>query len=233
MNNNRRSRECVRGWVFSALLVLVGGCCVFGQELEPRAYASIPVGLKALIGVYSISDGSVVFDPTLPIEDVTATVNGTAVGYFQSIDFFGRSGNINFFMPYAWGPMQGLVDKEFTRITRSGLGDPRFRLTFNLIGAPALKPREFAGYKQKTNLGLGFAVVAPLGQYDPNKLINLGANRWAFKPELGLSHRRDRWLLELAGGAWFFSANDQFFGSSKREQDAVSVSYTHLRAHET
>lgn len=200
-------------WVFGGLL--------FGQELEPRAYASAPVGLHVLSATYSISDGSVVMDPTLPVEDVTATVSGTALGYFRGIDFFGRYGNVSFLVPYAWGSLEGLLDKEFTRITRSGLADPRFRLTFNLVGAPALKPREFAGYQQKTNLGLGFTVSAPLGQYDANKLINLGANRWAFKPELGLSHRQEKWLLELAGGAWLFSANNDYLGGLKRTQDPV------------
>jgi hypothetical protein len=117
--------------------------------------------------------------------------------------------------------MQGLVEGDFTRITRSGLGDPRLRFAFNLTGAPALKPAEFVGYRQKTNLGLGFSFAAPLGQYDPDKLINLGTNRWAFKTELGLSHLKGNWLLEAAGGVWFLGANNQFLGESKREQDPV------------
>jgi hypothetical protein len=160
-------------------------------------------------------------DPTLPVEDVTAGVNGTALGYFQSFGFFGRFANIGLSVPYAWGSMQGLVEGEFTRITRSGLGDPRLRFAFNLVGAPALKPAEFADYRQKTNLGLSFSFAAPLGQYDPNKLINLGTNRWAFKPELGVSHLKGRWLLEAAGGVWFFGDNNRFLGTSSREQDAV------------
>jgi hypothetical protein len=192
-----------------------------GQELEPRAYASAPVGVHAVLGVYSRSEGSVLLDPTLPVEDVTATINGTALGYFQSFGFIGRFANIGLSVPYAWGSMQGLVEGEFTRITRSGLGDPRLRFAFNLTGAPALKPADFAKYRQTTNLGLGLSLSAPFGQYDPNKLINLGTNRWAFKPELGLSHLRGRWLVEAAAGVWFFGANNRFLGESRREQDPV------------
>jgi hypothetical protein len=162
---------------------------------------------------------------------VTAKISGVGVGYFQSLDLFGHYGNITLSIPYAWGPIRGLVDKEPTRITRSGLGDPRLRLTVNLAGAPALSPREFAGYQQKTNLGLGFVLSAPLGQYDLDKLLNLGANRWAFKPELGVSHRRGPWLIEGAGGVWLFGANNRFMGTSKREQDPVVALQGHVIYH--
>jgi len=87
---------------------------VLGQELEPRAYASAPVGVHAVLGIYSRSDGSVLLDPTLPAEDVTAAVNATALGYFHSLDFFGRFANIGLTMPYAWGSMEGLWLGDFT-----------------------------------------------------------------------------------------------------------------------
>lgn len=206
------------GIIFPLLTVWTS---LMAQELEPRAYASAPVGLRAVLGVYSRSEGSVVMDPTLPIEDVTAGVNVTVLGYFQSLDFFGRFANVGLSVPYAWGSMQGLLEGEFARITRSGLGDPRLRFAVNLVGAPALKPAEFVGYRQKTNLGLSFSLATPLGQYDPNKLINLGTNRWAFKPELGVSHLKGRWLLEGAAGVWLLSANDQFLGTLRREQGPI------------
>jgi len=46
--------------------------------------------------------------------------------------------------------------------------------------------KEFASYRQKTNVGLSLVVSAPLGEYDKPKLINLGSNRWGFKSEVGL-----------------------------------------------
>jgi hypothetical protein len=212
-------RACRYGGIIFAILAV--WTPVRGQELEPRAYASAPVGLHAVLGVYSRSDGSVLLDPTLPAEDVTAGVNTTAFGYFHSLDLFGRFANIGLTVPYAWGSMEGRWLGDFTRITRSGLGDPRFRFAFNLAGAPALRPADFATYRQKTNLGLSFTLSAPLGQYDPDKLINLGTNRWAFKPELGLSHATGRWLLEAAGGVWLLGTNHQFLGASERKQSPV------------
>ena len=60
--------------------------------------------------------------------------------------------------------------------------------------------QEFASYEQDTTLGLSLVVVSPGGQYDASRLVNLGSNRWAFKPELGLSKRIGRWYIDLYGG---------------------------------
>jgi hypothetical protein len=49
-------------------------------------------------------------------------------------------------------------------------------------------------------------------------LINLGTNRWAFKPELGYA-RRVLWLIvEAYGGVWFFTPNDDFLASDDAAQ---------------
>lgn len=60
--------------------------------------------------------------------------------------------------------------------------------------------------------------MVPLGQYDASRLINIGSNRWAFKPELGLSQPLGNVFLEAAAGAWLFTANTDFFGGQRREQ---------------
>jgi hypothetical protein len=59
--------------------------------------------------------------------------------------------------------------------------------------------KEFAAYHQRTNIGASVVVSAPLGQYDPAKLVNVGTNRWAFKPEVGISHASQRTRLILDG----------------------------------
>ena len=51
-------------------------------------------------------------------------------------------------------------------------------------------------------VGVSVTVAPPLGQYDPAKLIDLGNNRWSFKPEIGLSRTRGPWVLEAMAGVW-------------------------------
>ena len=80
------------------------------------------------------------------------------------------------------------------------------------IGSPALSLPEFARYRQRTIVGVALQVVLPLGQYDDERLINIGSNRWSFRPEAGVSRMLGRLTLEFAAGAWLFTTNDDFFG---------------------
>jgi Putative MetA-pathway of phenol degradation len=224
---NDRIRGSDRALLVSALVLLLPGAAA-PQELEPRAYAPNPTGANFVVVAYTRTDGAVLFDPSLPFTDVNAGLNSTLLFYGRTFGLHGRSANAGVAVPYAWGDIEGEVSEESRRIRRSGLGDARLKVSLNLVGAPALPPREFAKRRPRTSLGLSLAVVAPTGQYDPAKLINLGANRWAFKPELGLSVPAGRWVLELYGGAWLFTPNDDFFGSSRREQRPLGTGQAHL-----
>jgi hypothetical protein len=102
------------------------------------------------------------------------------------------------------------------------------RFSTFFIGGPAINPRDFAAYKPRTLLGVSLIVVAPTGQYDARRLVNLGSNRWSFKPELGVSKPLGRWTFELAGGAWLFTPNKNFFGGSRRDQNILASFQTHV-----
>jgi hypothetical protein len=101
-------------------------------------------------------------------------------------------------------------------------------LAVNLIGGPALTPADFSKRKPRTTLGASLVVVAPVGEYDPQKLINIGSNRWAFKPEIGISTPIGPWFLEGYAGVWLFMDNDNFFGGQHREQDPLASFQAHV-----
>lgn len=193
------------------------------QELEPRAYAPAPVGGNIFLATYAHTTGGVVFDASLPFSDVEARLHATGAGYVRTFGLLGRSASVGAVFPYVWGDVQGNVGEQFRRVTRSGLGDLRARLVVNLAGAPALRRAEFAQRKPRTTLGASLVIAAPSGQYDPAKLINIGANRWAFKPELGLSKPLGRLTAELAAGVWLFTDNSDFYGGQRREQKPLGA----------
>jgi hypothetical protein len=201
---------------------------VSAQQLEPRAYSPNPTGANFVLAAYSRSQGDVVLDPSLPIQNVSAALNITTLGYGRTFGLFGRSANAAIAVPYVWGAVSGQVQETARRVTRSGLSDSGLRLAVNLVGGPALPPREFAGRPASTTLGASLALQAPTGQYDPAKLINLGSNRWGFKPELGLSIPHRRWFLETYGGVWFYTANPDFFGDVRRTQDPILSLQAHV-----
>jgi hypothetical protein len=68
---------------------------------------------------------------------------------------------------------------------------------------------------------VSLAVTAPIGQYDSNRAVNLGTNRWSFKPELGLSQALGPLTLELTAAATFYTDNTNFLGDRTRSQDPI------------
>ncbi|HSF05096.1 MAG TPA: transporter, partial [Methylomirabilota bacterium] len=110
----------------------------------------------------------------------------------------------------------------------SGLGDPRLQLSVNFYGAPALSLKEFADYNQDLIIGASLQVSVPLGQYDSDKLVNIGTNRWSVKPELGVSKAWGPSTLELMAGVTFYTDNNEFLGDQTREQDPLYSVQGHL-----
>lgn len=199
-----------------------------GQELEPRAYAPAPTGGNVLLVSYARTQGGVVFDPSVPLTDVEAKLNAQALSYVRTFGLFGRSASIGTSVPYVWGEVQGNVGEAFREVTRSGLADIRARLAVNLIGAPAMTRGDFAKRQPRTTLGASVIVIAPTGQYDPAKLVNIGANRWAFKPEVGLSKPLGRFTADLYAAVWLFTDNPDFFGGQLREQRPLGALQGHV-----
>ena len=208
--------------------LLFGAAEAEAQQLEPRAYSAAPVGANFAGVAYFFSSGGVSLDPSIPITNVQSRIQTVAPFYGRTFGLFGRLANVGLTVPFANADMHGDVQEQARAIDRTGFGDPAFRFAVNLIGIPALTPKEFAARKPETTFGASIVVSAPLGQYDRAKLINLGTNRWAFRPELGLSQPLGNWDLEVYAGAWLFTANDDFYGGQVRRQDPLFTTQAHV-----
>jgi hypothetical protein len=212
----------------SIVWVVTMAASASAQELIPNAYSIAPVGMNVVTVGTSFNKGDLAFDPSAPIEDARATILTSTLGYGRTLSIAGRYAQVLVVVPYARGDAQGLLMGQFQQVSRSGLGDSVVRIGVNLYGAPAMKLKEFAAYRTKTNIGVSLMVQAPLGQYYPNKLINLGNNRWAVKPEVGVTRVRGKWTYEVYGGAWFFTDNADFYGGKRREQAPIVSGQFHL-----
>ena len=198
------------------------------QELEPRAYTNTPVGLNFLIAAYAYSSGGVATDPALPIKNADLHIHSTFLAYARSLNVWGTSGKVDVVLPYAWLSGSAEVVGQPREREVSGLADPRLRFSVNLYGAPALSVEEFTSYKQDLIVGASLQVGIPLGQYDSEKLVNLGTNRWSVKPALGISKACGRLTIEASGGITFYTTNDDFFGGKSRSQEPIYSLQGHL-----
>lgn len=177
---------------------------------------------------YSKTEGSVTANPSVPLEDGKIDIDTIVFAYARSLDVWGRSGKFDIVVPQAKLQGTALFDGEPVERYVTGLIDPRFRFSVNLYGAPALPLNEFARYQQDLIIGASLAITAPLGQYDSDRLINLGNNRWSFKPELGISKRLGALTLELSGAGTFFTDNDDFLGYRTVSQNPIYQVQGHI-----
>ncbi|MBL8201575.1 MAG: transporter [Chromatiales bacterium] len=209
-------------------LVALGVPEVHGQELEPRAYSNTPTGLNFLLAGYGYTEGNLSFDPSVPIEGADLRTNSAVVAWARSLGVRGRSAKVDIVAPYTWLSGTALVEGQPRRREVAGFGDPRFRYSVNLYGAPALSLQEFSSYRQDVIVGASLQVSVPVGQYDDSKLVNIGTNRWAFKPELGISKSWGAWTVDVAAAAALYTDNTDFLGGSTLSQDPLYSVQGHI-----
>jgi len=206
-----------------SILILFGAVTlVAAQDMEPRAYSSSPVGLNFLAVLAGNTSGAILFDPALPLTDVHSNLDTAGLGYGRTFSLGGKQALVLVGIPYARGHVEGLVQETARRVERSGFADPRIKLSVNFVGPKAMRFEEFRKAPHRTIVGGSITVQVPAGEYDATKLINLGTNRFAIKPEVGVSVPVGRWYLDAYAGATFFEDNDEFFpGEAHREQDPL------------
>ena len=191
------------------------------QDIEPRTYSNAPIGVNFLIAGYAYTRGGLQFDSALDLTDAHLKTSNAVLGYARVFDLGGQSATLGVVVPYTG--LSGTAVYQGDPVERSvtGFANPALRLCSNLYGAPALPLKDFRAWQQDVIIGACVAVSAPWSQYDPSRLVNIGTNRWTFKPALGISKTVGPWTIEAAAGATIFTVNKDFYGGNKREQDPV------------
>lgn len=203
-------------------LLLLSGMAT-AQELEPRTYANTAIGVNVIGAVAGVSRGNVLLDPALPIEDLDGNLEYGAIQYLRSFGLLDRSAKIKLLVPFTRGDWRGSFEGAPAQRQASGFGDLRATLEWNFIGAPAMTAAGLRKYSQKTIVGGSIRVIAPTGEYDNTKLINLGSNRWSYRVELGASRALGAWVVEGIASLWTFGNNDEFFNGNYLQQDPLWV----------
>jgi hypothetical protein len=216
-------------WVLAAFVLFGPNAGAPAQELEPGAYTAAPVGLSVAVVANTFSFGDISFDRSAPIDQARGRINAVGLAYMRALDVAGRSAQIAVALPIVVGYIEGRYLGEPADVTRAGTGDARVRASINLYGAPALDRTAFASHRPRRSVGTSLTVGIPSGVYSTNRLINVGNNRWAFKPEVGLGHTAGQWTLEVYGGVWLFTKNASFYRGSVRTQQPIGSAQFHLQ----
>jgi hypothetical protein len=216
----------VLAWALLCLWPVSGAA----QDLTPRAYWPSPEGTKVLVLGYSRAEGDVLFDPSVPLYGVDSELNVGILAYLQTLSLWGRTANLIVELPYQWGTTQGFIGPTPVGRRYDGIGDLGITLSANLLGAPSMSVEDFQALRTDPRhlLGASLKVIAPTGKYDTGRVLNIGANRWAAKAELGyMLPIRKKLIFEMILGAWFFGDDDSFI-SGRKEQNPIVAAQLHL-----
>ena len=219
-------------WFFCGVMMSFGlAIPCYGQEVEPRRWSHVPVGLNFATVGYVYSEAEISDNPALQLEDVEASVHTVLAKYIRTFELFQKSARIDIAQAYQKGRWTGLLDGNPASTDRAGWTDTVARLAVNIYGAPPLSGKSFGAYRaslnEETVVGMALAVHLPTGEYMEDRLINLGTNRFTFRPQMGVVHSWGKWSTELTGSAWIFTDNDEFFGGNKLETAPLYVMQGH------
>jgi hypothetical protein len=222
------SRAKRLGAVPAAIALLLVAAHASADSIEQRSYVNTPVGINFLLAGYSYSEGGLSTAASSPIRDAQLKMNNGVLAYARTLDMWGNSGKFDVILPYSQLSGSAMLAGQPRERKVSGFNDPLLRLSVNFYGAPALSLQEFSSYRQDVLIGASVQVSAPLGQYDDDKLVNLGNNRWFVKPDIGISKAWGALVVELSTGVFFFSNNDDYLGGMTLEQDPLYTAQLHV-----
>jgi len=192
------------------------------QFTDPHTYENTPVGINQLELSYAYVNSNTSIDTSLIIMGAKFTVNQGTIDYTRYFGFLHRLMWVEAGVPVA--SLSGSLGGTNINSSTAGTGDSIYALAMLLKGGPALSVDEFERYKPTTTLGVSFTITAPTGLYHPNNILNIGSDRWSFKPEAALTHPfgpEQSWEFSAYANVFFFSDNTTYRGREILKQQPL------------
>jgi len=143
----------------------------------------------------------------------------TMFGYARTFSLCNRAGMVAVLLPT--GKVSGgasLGGKTFDQAA-GGFGDPMIEFDINVVGPKAIKNiPDMIRYEPGFSLDIMGDIVFPIGEYDSDKLVNIGQNRWYGRIGTPIVWQLGKWVpgkrttLELLPSVWFYGKNKDYAG---------------------
>jgi hypothetical protein len=218
--------------VIFCLAVAVLHIHAFAQFSDPRNYQNTPVGINQLELAYAYARSNTSIDTSFIVAGAKFNLNQGVIDYTRYFALLHRTAWVEANVPIA--NLSGSITGTDIAGSTVGAGDSGYTAGILLKGGPAFSPEQFANAKTVTSVGMSLSMTAPTGQYDANKLLNLGSDRWSFKPELAISKPfgpEQRWVFDGYANSYFYTDNRSYRGAEVLRQRALlglegHISYT-------
>jgi hypothetical protein len=216
------SSPCISLTLRAAALIAVAASALAaparGQFTDPRYYGNFPVGVNQFELGYAYVHANASLDPAIIIGNASLNLNQGLIDYTRYFGFLHRTAWVSPAVPIA--NLSGAISGTQISGSIAGAGDSSYQAAFLVKGAPALSPEEFEKYHPVTTVGVSLTMTAPTGFYRPGKVLNLGSNRWSFKPEVGVSHPfgpQQKWVLDAYANSYFYTVSSSKAGTMQQK----------------
>jgi hypothetical protein len=228
-------------------IVLSFDVAAFAQDDGARAYWNARAGTHVVsfqylpIGISA--SGSKAFAPgqyIYPNSDINGNVFIGTWAYHMT--FLGRQSalavnivggsvgvNVNTNVPPELLP-PGISPGTAIGQSSSGFSDPDMQLVVNLFGTPQLKSGvDLLNYEPTVSLDIAALLAFPIGEYQEDKLVNIGQNRWygrvalPFKWHFGVFSPGYMSSFELIPSVWLFAENSDLVGQKLKNDPLWSL----------
>jgi len=202
---------------------------VYAQFTDPRTYTNAPVDASQIEADYTYAHSDASIDTALVVSGASFDLNKATLAYTRTFGLLERMAWVKAAVPLA--SVKGSVAGTSFSRSVSGAGDASIEMAMLLRGGPALSATNFAAYQPTTTVALSLTVTGPTGEYDPNKLLNLGSHRWAFRPEFAVSHPfgpDDKWEIDGYINIEFYTDNTEYHGTEVLRQEPLPGVEGHL-----
>lgn len=192
------------------------------QFTDPRSYENTAVGTNQVELSYAYVHADASIDESLIVSGASLNLNQGTIDYTRYFGLLHHVMWVEAALPLAG--LGGSIDGTSIHGLTTGAGDSSYAVAMLFKGGPALSAAQFEDYKPTTTVGASVTITAPTGSYHPDNLLNLGADRWSFKPEVALSipfGPDQAWKLDAYANVYFYTDNTTYRGRELLRQESL------------
>jgi len=192
------------------------------QFNDPRSYENTAVGTNQLELSYVYVHGTASIDPSLVVAGASLNLSQVTIDYTRYFGLLGHAMWVEAALPVAG--LGGSIDGTNIHGLTTGTGDSSYAIATLFKGGQALSAEQFDDYKPGTTFGASVTITAPTGSYRSDSLLNLGSDRWSFKPEIALSYpfgREQQWQIDAYANVYFYTDNTTYRGREVLRQEPL------------
>jgi hypothetical protein len=205
-------------------------------QIPPRFYLKGLAGANAVPVIYQdFSGNSNPFDPSHAVSpEALIDAEVVTVGAAKMLPLFDRTATIA--LLGTMGRLSAATEAggETASESARGYGDPMLEFGINVIGPSAIMDiPDMIRYEPKFSLDLIADLYFPVGEYDNERALNIGQNRWYGRVGAPIVWQLGAWVpgrrttLEALPSLWLFDDNTDFLGETLSTDPTFQLE-THL-----